>query len=113
MKIIKYKNGGINIMGLKRNEYDESFKLKIVLMLLKNEASQSEIARKYNVTPAMMIRWRDRFLESGKKGLSKSRSGENNTEVHRLKNEIQELHRVIGEITIANTALKKTSEMIF
>jgi Transposase and inactivated derivatives len=50
-------------MSKPRKEYDPEFKMKIVLALLRGESSQHELGRRHNVSPTMIAKWKDKFLE--------------------------------------------------
>jgi transposase len=82
-------------------------KLELVLALLRKEATGSELARRYGVSETAMYRWRDEFLEGGKAGLKSKRGPEENDELRRLKKDLEEHKRVIGEYAFANEFLKK------
>ena len=83
-------------------------KVEVVLKLLRREDSAAKLARRYGISEQTLFRYRDRFLESGKVGLSGDRDAE--AQIKRLEKDIAERERVIGELTIANRILKKTSD---
>ena len=67
--------------------------------------SAAELCRKHNISPTTFQDWKDRFLQGGKDALL-NKGG-------RIKNhakEVENLKRIIGEITVANDILKKTLE---
>jgi len=49
-------------------------KLRIVIALLKGEDSVTEICHRHQVSATQAYRWRDQFLEGGKKALSDGRT---------------------------------------
>jgi transposase len=69
----------------------------------------AELCRKYNLKPNVFYRWKQRFMEAGRLALSTGLSGENNINKQLLA-ENERLKRLIGELTIANDAFKKTLE---
>lgn len=71
---------------MKRRKWAIDEKLAIVLEGIKERRSVAEICREHQISQTLDYRWRDRFLESGKKGLMNS-SGDDNvykTEIERL-----------------------------
>lgn len=78
-------------------------KVRIVLESLNTNISIAELCRKYSLTPTTFYQWREKFLEGGKLALSgalKDPAREKDAENERLK-------KLIGELTIANDAMKK------
>ena len=64
----------------------------------------TQLCRRQGVSATPVYRWRDRFLEAGRAGLS----GGNGREAEQLRAENEELRTVIGELTVANRILRKT-----
>ena len=84
---------------------------QIVLAMLRHDATVPELARRCGVSENTLYRWRDQFLEGGLAGLrSGNKPTEKSREVADLKKQVAERDRVIGELTIANRILKKTSD---
>ena len=81
-------------------------KIRIVLESLTTNITVAELCRKYNVNPNQYYVWKQRFIDGGKAALS-HKPGKNQVtkEV-----EIERLKKLIGELTIANDAFKKTLE---
>jgi len=69
----------------------------------------AEICREHQIGQTLFYRWRDRFLESGQKGLT---NGGVRDEFEALRAQIDKLEKIIGRQTIAIEALKKTQELI-
>ena len=67
--------------------------------------SAAELCRRHNVSPATFQDWKDKFVQDGKQALAERGDATKN----QVK-EIENLKRIIGEITIANDILKKTLE---
>jgi len=88
-------------MSYRRRSTEE--KLQIVLEVLTTKATVSEVCRRHNVSSTQFYDWRDRFVEGGKKALAGSPP---NREVA-LQREVSELKELVGDLTIANNALKK------
>ncbi|MFH0736893.1 MAG: helix-turn-helix domain-containing protein [bacterium] len=77
-------------------------KLAIVLEGLKGESTVSDICHKYGLSQSVYYKWRDRFLEGGKKGLINP-----NDSIVNDKAKLEEYERVIGRQTIEIQILKK------
>ena len=78
-------------------------KIRIVLESLNTNISMSELCRKYNLTPGTFYQWREKFIHGGRLALTgglKDPGKEKELEVERLK-------KLIGELTIANDAMKQ------
>ena len=78
-------------------------KASIVMEALTGSTSIAEICRRYNVTSSAFYKWRDAFIAGGTASLE---PGKSSKEVQ-LRNEVESLKTVIGELTVANETLKK------
>lgn len=95
-------------MPFKSNKPIEE-KLSIVLEGLKGETTVGELCRKHGLSQAVYYKWRDKFLEGGKKGLMNSGQGNLG---HPDKSKIEEYEKVIGRQTIEIQVLKKNLNLI-
>ena len=84
-----------------------SEKTRIVLESLTTSIGPAELCRKYNLSPNTFYPWKERFLESGKAAFSGAPNGDT---CKALQKENDSLKHLIGELTIANDAFKKTLE---
>jgi len=78
-------------------------KIQIVLESMNTNISLAELCRKYNLNPNVFYHWKEKFIEGGKLALSgalKDPAREREAEINRLK-------KLIGELTIANEAMKE------
>jgi transposase-like protein len=73
-----------------------------VLEGYKGGRSVAEICREHQISQTLYYRWRDKFLESGKKGLINSSSDDKH-----YKAEIERLQKIIGKQAIQIEILKK------
>ena len=83
-----------------------------VLSLLRREEPAAAIARRYGVSEPTLYRWRDDFLAAGEAALAGGTRGgtdARNRQIAELERQIEKRDQVIGELTIANRILKKTS----
>jgi len=76
-------------------------KMAIVLEGVKGLKSVAEICREHKISQSQYYKWRDKFLEGGKKGLSSNVSNNNSYEIERLQ-------KIIGKQAIQIDILKKT-----
>jgi transposase-like protein len=84
----------------------------VVLAMLRKEEPVPVLARRAGVSENTLYRWREQFLECGLAGL-KEPGGKGDARDRRIKDlekQVAERERVIGELTIANRILKKTSD---
>ncbi len=89
---------------MKRRNFDSEMKLAVVLEGLKGESSISDICRRYQISESLYYKWRDKFLEGGRKALVK---GQDSSDVQALRSKISELERIIGKQAIKIEILKK------
>ncbi len=79
-------------------------RIAILMESLNTNISVAELCRKHNVTPNAFYDWKEKFLEAGKLALAGSlKTGQS----EELLAENENLKKLIGELTIANSALKK------
>ena len=90
-----------------RTKFTPDQKIQIVLESIKTGISTAELCRKHNVHPQTFQAWRQKFMDAGKAGLGHYGKSD---PVKAIKKENGDLKRIIGELTIANDALKKTLE---
>ena len=89
---------------MERQKIDPNVKMAAVLVALRGESTIAEIWRKYQINETLFYRWRDKFLEAGKKSLT----DRNGTRVEAAaKARISELERIIGKRAVQNEILKK------
>jgi transposase-like protein len=82
-------------------------RIRIVMESLTTNITVAELCRKYNLKPNVFYNWKQRFIEGGKLALASSRQENVNKG---LAAENERLKKLIGELTIANDAFKKTLE---
>jgi len=95
----------------KKSELKGSDRREVVLLLLRREEPAAVLARRYGISEQTLYRWRDEFLAAGEAALTQAKSGADprNRQVEELKRELAQRDQVIGELTIANRLLKKSS----
>jgi transposase-like protein len=84
-------------------------------MLLRREEPASKLARRYGISEQTLYRWRDEFLAGGEAalGAAKGQHDPRDRQIQELQKELAERDQVIGELTIANRILKKTSDGLY
>ncbi len=88
-------------------KWTASEKAIIVIESLTTSISIAELCRKHNLSPNTFYPWKDKFLECGKSAFS---GAPNRNICKQLQKENDSLKHLIGELTIANDAFKKTLE---
>ena len=96
----------------KKSELGAAERRDVVLMLLRREESAAVLARRYGISEQTLYRWRDEFLSAGEAALLAAKGGADarNRQIEELKRELARRDQVIGELTIANRLLKKSSD---
>lgn len=84
-------------------KYTEDAKLAIVLEGLKSNGSVAELCRRHGISDSLYYRWRDAFVDGGKRALS-GKLESPNTE---MQSKLAEYEKVIGRLTVQNEVLKK------
>lgn len=82
-------------------KYSAEEKFQIVMEYFSDNVSQAEICRRHGVSPVYLRRWREQFIQGGKKALSGSAQKDTRYQ------EINDLKRIIGEQTLVMNAFKK------
>jgi transposase-like protein len=94
-----------------RKKYDPKLKTKIVLELLKEEKTVSQLASEHGIHHSVLIRWRDQAVN----GLPELLSDQNKALVKvRAENEtkIESLYSEVGRLTSDLSWLKKKSGIL-
>ena len=81
-----------------RRKFSNAFKSQVVEEFLAGEATQAQLARRYDICDQLIIEWRRRYSE-GK--LEESINSSSKDE------RIKELERMVGRLTMENELLKK------
>jgi len=91
---------------MKPRKWTVEEKLEIVLEGLKEKKPIAEICREHQISQTLYYRWRDKFLEGGKRALVNGALDEN---AHKA--EIDRLQKIIGKQAIQIEILKKTEDL--
>lgn len=93
-----------------RRHYSAEEKIRLVLEGLRGEETVASICRRENIHQNLYYKWSKEFLEAGKKRLKGDTKREANSgEVKNLRDENDELKRLVAELSLKNRILKKIS----
>ena len=91
----------------KRRKYTSEFKVKIILEVLREEQTLSEIASKYEINPNQLATWKREFLEKVPKVFEESK---NDRERRRIEREVADkearMLKTIGQLTMERDFLQ-------
>ena len=92
-----------------RRKYSAEEKIRIVLEGLRGEESVAELCRRESLHQNVYYRWSKEFLEAGKQRLAGDIKREaTSNEVSGLKQENDQLKRLLADIMLKNDVLKKS-----
>ena len=89
-------------MSNKRKKYSPEFKAKVALAALKNEQTISELSQQFGVHPNMISTWKKALVDNAADTFGKNKKYHKN-----MDKKIDELHRQIGELKVANDFLSR------
>ena len=92
----------------KRNMHAPEFKLKVILEVLREEKTLSQIAQHYSVHPNLVSKWKQEFLEHSQGAFRRGKT-QAEKELKIQKERTQELEVIIGQLTYKVNWLKKKS----
>ena len=75
-----------------RRKFSPEFKAKVALEALKESSTKGELAKKYEISPEMISRWKKELLENASAAFGVKSESED------FKKERDTLHRKIGEL---------------
>lgn len=89
-----------------RKAYSPQFKAQVALEALRSDKSQAVLCREYNLSGDLVCRWRQQLIQRAPDlfATSTSRSAE---QTH-----IEELERLVGQLTFELAAAKKLSTLL-
>ena len=87
-------------------KFSSSFKAKVALEAVKNQQTLADLAKKFEVNPIMISRWKTEFGENMAAAFEKT-SPEENESV-----DTQELYAQIGQLKVENEFLKKSCKRL-
>lgn len=93
----------------KRKRYKPEFKTKAVLEVLREEGTINEIASRYEISPAILSRWTNEFLQHAPEVFKKGPAAAEK-ELEEERERTANLERKVGQLTYEVDWLKKKSE---
>lgn len=78
-------------------------KAELVMEIFQGKSTVSELARKYDLTPAAIEEW----MEEARRGMENQLRARPRDIAAQYEEKIKEMKAVIGELTLENLALKK------
>lgn len=95
-------------MSTKRTKYSADYKSKLVLEVLKNEKTLTEIASANNITPKNLQNWKKIFLENAEIAMEPSKAVKEYKEELLVAHEQNEmLTKIVGKMTVEKEWLEK------
>ncbi len=83
--------------------FDREFKFAIVRAIMRGDQRPSQICRQHGLDERVVLRWRTEVAERGDDAFTPQVGREADAQALR----IVELERLVGQLTLENTALKK------
>ncbi|WXJ84177.1 hypothetical protein MTBGP_09670 [Moorella thermoacetica] len=102
------KTGGPKRQMSIRKKYPTDFKAKVVLEILKEEKSVSQLSSEYGIHPSILNRWRNMVIEKLPSFFTDEQKNLENIKAQYEK-QIQDLYAEVGRLTTELTWLKKKS----
>ncbi len=93
-------------MSSKRRQYSAEFKTEVVLQILSGEKTASELCRIHKLNPNLLTRWRKEFL-AGASSVFERGSHQSSGQ-----QQIAELERLVGQLTMQLSIAKKASRYL-
>ena len=98
----------------KRREYTPEYKAKIVLEVLKEEKTISEIASREGIHTNQIGNWKREFLENAPRVFAQSRNEKEATkQVEEMKETERDYQAKVGQLTLEVDWLKKKHEQVY
>ena len=86
-----------------RRKFSPAFKAKVAFEAAKNQSSLAELAKKFDLNPVVISKWKAEFLENMAAAFERPGTGSEEGTV-----DAQELYAQIGQLRVENEFLKKS-----
>ena len=93
----------------KRTNYSNDFKLKVVLESLQRDSTIEKVRQRFNVHTSVINRWRKYFKTYAASIFDQVNKKKEQSQIGQS---IEELTRIIGDLTVENQILKKALERL-
>lgn len=87
-----------------KKKYEADLKVQVVLGLISEKMSLSEVCRKYNISQQVVSRWKAEFLKKAADIFQTKKDDKNEKD-----KKIEDLERMVGKLTMQLDILKKAS----
>lgn len=95
-------------MKKKIKEYSPDFKTKVVLEYIRGESNQTELSQKYGMPTCTIRAWISHFIDNADSVFEdKRRDREIKEKIQEKEKQIEQLHKMVGELTVENNWIKK------
>jgi len=84
-----------------RRKFTKSFKVNVAIEAIKERATLSELARRFELHPNQISQWKREFLNNAEKAFDRDKAANNKTE------DTSKLYEKIGKLEVENDFLKK------
>lgn len=89
-----------------RRKFSAAFKAKVALEAVKNQQTLAELAKKFEVNPVMISKWKTEFLEN------LSATFEREESAGQQDQDTEKLYAAIGQLKVENEFLKKSCKKL-
>lgn len=98
----------------KRREYTAEYKAKLVIEVLREEETMSQIASREGLNPNQLGNWKKEFIQNAPRAFSQSRDEKAAAvKVAEMKEIEREYQAKVGQLTLEVDFLKKKHEQIY
>jgi transposase-like protein len=81
----------VAIMETTRRKFSAGFKAQVAIEALKERETLAELAKRFEVHPVMISKWKQEFIEHGAEVFKKKKEGGDGVDVDKLYTKIREL----------------------
>ncbi len=89
-----------------RRKFSAAFKAKVALEAVKNQQTLAELAKKFEVNPVMISKWKAEFLENLSATFEREESAGGQDQ------DTEKLYAQIGQLKVENDFLKKSCKRL-
>jgi transposase-like protein len=89
-----------------RRKFSAAFKAKVALEAVKNQQTLAELAKKFEVNPVVISKWKAEFLEN------LSATFEREESAGHQEQDTEKLYAAIGQLKVENEFLKKSCKKL-
>lgn len=89
-----------------RRKFSAAFKAKVALEAVKNQQTLADLAKKFEVNPVMISKWKAEFLENLSATFEREESAGGQDQ------DTEKLYAAIGQLKVENEFLKKSCKKL-